>query len=182
MSDVQNQWEATAAPEVSTVDSAIVRMATQRMRDQQNLSAAVVAGTAAAIIGAGLWAVTTVVTGYQIGWMAVGIGFLVGYAIRVVGKGIDQTFAVAGAILALFGCMLGNVLTVCYFVAENEGIPVLELLPQLDLAIVSELLVATFSPMDLLFYGIAVYEGFQLSTVSVSENELQAATAGPMMG
>jgi len=178
MSQAQHELEATAAPEI---DSAMLRMATKRMRDQQNLSAAVVAGTVAAVVGAGLWAVTTVITGYQIGWMAVGIGFLVGYAIRIVGKGIDQSFAIAGATLALFGCMLGNLLTVCYFVAENEGVAVLDLLPQLDFAIVSELLIATFSPMDLLFYGIAVYEGFTLSTVSVSGDDLQAATAGPVI-
>jgi hypothetical protein len=181
MSEVQNPLEATVAPEVSTIDSTMLRMATQRMRDQQNLSAGIVAGTAAAVVGAGLWALTTVVTGYQIGWVAVGVGFLVGYAIRIVGKGVDQSFAVAGAALALFGCVLGNLLTVCYFVAENEGIAVLDLLPQLDVAIVSELLVATFAPMDLLFYGIAVYEGFHLSTVSVTENDLQAVTAGPVI-
>jgi len=178
MSHAQHEMEATAAPEI---DSAMLRMATQRMRDQQNLSAAVVAGTVAAIVGAGLWAITTVITGYQIGWMAVGIGFLVGYAIRGVGKGIDQSFAIAGGTLALVGCMLGNLLTVCYFVAQNEGVAVLDLLPQLDFAIVSELLIATFSPMDLLFYGIAVYEGFSLSTVSVSEDALQGATAGPVI-
>lgn len=173
---------ASAAPAAPTIDSTMQRMALQRMRDQQNLSAGVVAGLAAAVTGAGLWAAVTVLTGYQIGWMAVGIGFLVGYVIRAVGKGVDPIFGIAGAALALFGCLLGNLLTVCYFVAQNEGIPLIDLLPQLDMAIISELMMATFSPMDLLFYAIAVYEGYQLSTLKISEEDLQAATTGPVVG
>jgi hypothetical protein len=42
------------------------------------------AGLAAAIIGAIVWAVLTVMTNYhQIGWMAVGVGALVGFALRI---------------------------------------------------------------------------------------------------
>ena len=48
------------------------------------------AGLAAAIIGAIIWAVVTVTAKYQIGWMAVGVGVLVGFALRI-GKG-GKTF------------------------------------------------------------------------------------------
>jgi hypothetical protein len=40
-----------------------------------------------------------------------------------------------------------------------------------------ELLVATFSPMDLLFYGIAVYEGYHLSFRQVTDQELAELTS-----
>ncbi len=181
MSDQQVE-EPTTAPEPATIDSAMLQIVMQRMRDQQNLGAGVVAGLGAALAGAAIWAVVTVITGYQIGWMAIGIGFLVGYAVRAAGKGIDQVFGFAGAALALVGCMLGNLLTVCYFVSENEGIPLMELLSQLNVEIITELMTATFSPMDLLFYGFAVYEGYQLSTRPVTEEDIQAATSGPLVG
>jgi hypothetical protein len=64
------------------------------------------AGLAAAIIGAIIWAVVTVTTKYQIGWMALGVGTLVGFALRI-GNG-GKTFGILGAFLALFSCILGN--------------------------------------------------------------------------
>jgi hypothetical protein len=40
----------------------------------------------------------------------------------------------------------------------------------------------TFSPMDLVFYGIAVYEGFKLSFRKVTHEEIQAAITGVPAG
>ena len=135
------------------------------------------AGLAAAALGAGIWAAVTVVSGYQIGWMAVGIGFLVGYAVRAVGKGIDPVFSIAGAALSLLGCAIGNLLAVCGFVAQQEGMAFLEVLARLDVQLASQLMVASFNPMDLLFYAIAVYEGFKLSPRQVTAAELGAPLA-----
>ena len=42
-------------------------------------------------------------------------------------------------------------------------------------AIAKEIMVATFSPMDLLFYGIAVYEGYRLSFRRLTRDDLAAA-------
>jgi hypothetical protein len=42
-----------------------------------------------------------------------------------------------------------------------------------------ELMKATFSPMDVLFYGLAVYEGFKLSTRQLTSESLVAAIKGP---
>jgi hypothetical protein len=57
-----------------------------------------------------------------------------------------------------------------------------EVLGRLDPAVSFELMKATFSPMDLLFYGIAVYEGFKLSPRQITEEELTAAMRGPVAG
>ncbi len=181
MSDEPTEGQGEDVP-VASLDPAMVEVAMRRLRDQQNLGAGILAGAVAAVAGAVSWALVTVVTEYQIGWMAVGIGFLVGYAIRAAGKGVDPVFGLAGALLALLGCLLGNLMTVCYFVSQGEGIPMMDLIPQLTPEIVIELMTATFSPMDLLFYAIAVYEGYQLSTRPVTEEDLQAAATGPVIG
>jgi len=150
-----------------------VEYALGMLRDQQNLGIGILAGSVAAIVGAGLWALVTVMTGYQIGWMAVGVGVLVGLALRKLGKGIDKTFGIAGAGLALLGCVLGNLLAVCRFVAVQEAIPFLQVLGRLTPGAAVELLKVTFSPMDILFYGLAVYEGYKLAFRQVTQAELQ---------
>jgi hypothetical protein len=124
------------------------------------------------VAAAGLWAIITASTGYQIGFMAVGVGFVVGYTIRLLGKGIDPVFGYAGSALALLGCVLGNILAASAILASQENVPFFDILAALDLRLAADLLVAWFSPIDVLFYGIAVYEGYKLSFRQLSEQEL----------
>lgn len=128
------------------------------------------AGVAAALVGASIWAGVTIVTEFQIGWMAVGVGFLVGIAIRFAGKGSSMVFGIVGAALALFGCLLGNVISVCYFASVELEMEFAVLFWEVikNPEAVVELLKVTFSPMDLLFYAIAIYEGFRLSIMQKS--------------
>jgi len=152
-----------------------------RLKSEQNLVAAMVAGFIAALVGAFIWAVVTVVTEFQIGWMAVGVGFLVGYAVRVLGKGLSSGFGMVGAVCALGGCVLGNVLSGCGFVAKESQLPLAQVVMQVLLqpAVAWELLLATFSPMDLLFYGIAVYEGYKFSFRQIDEQQIAALATQP---
>ena len=145
---------ATAAPVSSPIIS-----------EPGNLSAALLAGLAAALAGAVLWAVITVQSKMQIGFMAIGVGFLVGWAVRRFGRGQEPVYAVLGGGCALLGCLLGNLLSACAFLAAAEGKNIFDVFaPVLGNArMVSRLMQATFDPMDLLFYAIAVYEGFKLA-------------------
>lgn len=127
-----------------------------------SLALATGVGLIAAVIGALLWAMVTVTTNFQIGFMAIAIGFLVGYAVRF-GRGTTTIFGVVGAVLALLGCMLGNVFSLVGFFARQENIGVLTALGAIDYAKIPSIIAASFRPMDLLFYGIAVYEGYRFS-------------------
>ncbi len=162
----------TASKNDAVIDETKLQFLMQNIRDNQNISLALIIGLAAAILGAIIWATITKVTGYQIGWMAVGIGFMVGYAIRFFGKGIDLSFQISGAILSLLGCLLGNLLTICIFVAEQEAIGLSDVLSMLDISITIDLLISSFQPTDALFYAIAVYEGYKFSHYKLSEEEL----------
>ncbi|MCZ6827293.1 MAG: hypothetical protein O7D88_07320, partial [Gammaproteobacteria bacterium] len=89
-------------PEPQTVEEPAIsdhqmQMALETLRSEQSLLVGTLAGFVASLAGAGVWAAVTVLTEYQIGWMAVGIGVLVGFSMRFAGKGIDQTFGIAGA-------------------------------------------------------------------------------------
>ena len=131
----------------------------------QNLPRGLAAGAAAGLTGAIIWAAITALTGYQIGFMAVGIGLLVGYAVRYLGNGITPVFGVVGAACALLACIVGNLFYICYVASNIESIPLTRAV-ELVLthpAAALELLGETFHPMDVLFYGIAVYEGYRFS-------------------
>jgi hypothetical protein len=130
--------------------------------EKQNLPLAIACGLVAAIVGAVIWATVTVTTEYQIGWMAIGVGFLVGFAVRL-GKGTTALFGGVGAILSLFGCLLGNFFALIGFVAKNQHTDVFSTLSSIDYAKVPDIMGSTFSAMDLVFYGIAVYEGYRFS-------------------
>jgi hypothetical protein len=121
------------------------------------------AGLAAAAVGAAAWAVVTVITNYQIGWMAVGVGFLVGWAVRLAGKGTSTAFGVVGAALALGGCLVGNLLTGSVVVSRELGVPMTDMVARMTPAFAFDLLAAMFSPIDLLFYGLAIYQGYRFS-------------------
>lgn len=159
-------------PEEASIDPLIVQAAMQRLRSEQNLVLAILAGGAAAFLGASIWAAITMAVGYQIGWMAVGVGFLVGCAVRTFGKGIDRSYGVVGAVSSLAGCAAGNLLAVVGLVAKHQNIPVSEILGKLNPEVVASLMRATFNPMDLLFYGIAVYEGYRFSFREITKSDL----------
>lgn len=169
----ESRSQAVPTERTRRLDPAELALAMERLRSEQNLGLGAIAGAAAALIGAAAWAAVTVFTHYQIGWMAVGVGFLVAFAVRTFGKGLDGVFGIVGAGLALLGCLVGNLLAVCGMVAQQEDLGLLEILSRLDMQIAQELMTATFSPLDLLFYGIAVYEGYKLSFRQLSAADLE---------
>lgn len=163
-----------AAP--PAIDPMKMQMLLNSLKENQNLSMGILGGFIAALAGASVWAIVTAITEFQIGFMAVGIGFLVGYAVRYMGQGVDQIYGIIGGGLSLVGCLFGNVLTSCIFYAEAEGIPFMDIVSQLDIAISIEILVDTFSPMDILFYGLAIYYGYKNSFREFTEDEMRRVT------
>jgi hypothetical protein len=74
--------------------------------------------------------------------------------------------------MSLVGCALGNLLTVVGLVSQQENIPFFSLLSSLDFGVAREMMAATFSPMDLVFYGIAVYEGYRFAFRRLTAEQL----------
>ncbi len=173
---------ANAQGEATSIDPVRLQVARDQLRSQQSLPGALLAGLIASLIGAGVWAAVTVATEVQIGWMAVGVGFLVGIAVRTLGKGMDPIYGIVGACFSLLGCAVGNLLAGCGIVASQQDVAVLDVLAQLDVDVATGLMTAMFSPIDLLFYGLALYQGHKLSFRRISEGELLALMgerAGP---
>jgi hypothetical protein len=163
----QTQGSPSAAPQ-SQIDQYQLDMLVQQRRDNQNLGLGIVGGVIGALVGAALWALITSLTNFQIGFMAVGVGLLAGYGVRKLGQGIDAKFGIVGALLALAGCLAGNLFVICYLWSAQSGLPFFEVLSSITPSLYAELLKESFSPIDLIFYGIAVYEGYKFSIAPVT--------------
>jgi hypothetical protein len=146
------------------IDSSIptTQPAIEQLDDQPNFFMGLVGGVIAMLASAIVWGAITYFTEYQIGWMAIGVGFLVGFAIRFFGRGKTLTFGISGAVLALIGCVLGNLLFYSGIIAREEGVSFLEIFFFLLLspAAALEVFMIAFDFRDILFYAIAAYAGF----------------------
>jgi hypothetical protein len=149
----------------------------QRIRLDQNLPLGLIAGIGTGIIGAILWGAITVATEYQIGYMALAIGAGVGYSVGYVGKGIDQIFGIMSAVIALLSCILGNFLSTIGFIANSENLGYWETLIRFDYSYFPAVMKETFNFMDLLFYGIAIYESYRFSFRKISLQEFQTLSS-----
>lgn len=157
-----NQIIETAEP-VTAQNIQLSDKALEILRTEQNLGLGIGTSFLVGLLGAALWAVVTVATEYQIGYMALAIGAGVGYTMRYFGKGIDQIFGISGAIIAVLSCFIGNFLSLVGFVANAEGLGYIETLVAIDYSLIPTAMQESFSVMDILFYGIAGYEGYKFA-------------------
>jgi hypothetical protein len=136
--------------------------AIEQLEDQPNLLMGLIGGGIAMLVGAIAWGAITYFTEYQIGWMSIGVGFLVGLAIRFFGKGKTIVFGISGAALALIGCLLGNLIFYSGVIARMEGTSFLDVFFTLLITPTAALEVFTiaFDFMDVFFYALAAYAGF----------------------
>lgn len=146
--------------------------AMEQMKADQNYPAALLSGIGVGLVGALIWAAITASTGYQIGFMAIAIGAAVGVSMGYFGKGIDQIFGISGGVIALLSCVLGNFLSVIGAIANFEGLGYLETLSLFDYAQTIPIMTETFSPIDILFYGLATFEGYKYSFRKLTHKEV----------
>ena len=80
--------------------------ATSQTDDRTPLALA--AGLVAALLGGLIWAAIVLVTDYEVGWVAWGIGALVGFAMAAVTRTRGRAIGLAAAALALVGLIAGK--------------------------------------------------------------------------
>lgn len=134
-----------------------------QIRSKQNLMVGLVLGLVAALVSAVVWAGIAYFANYEIGWLAIGVGFLVGIAVLAGGKGVSAKYGVLGGALALFGILAGKYFTVIAVVAREFNESILTVMAELGPAEISEAFQLMFSPIDLVFYALAIFAGFKYS-------------------
>nr|WP_297161730.1 hypothetical protein [uncultured Dysgonomonas sp.] len=140
----------------------------EELRAQQNFPLALIAGLAASFLCILIWTLITVLTKYQITYMAIGVGFAVGFSIQKLGKGITPVYGILGAVLALLTCFVGNFLSSVCLIADELNYSYSEMFSSLDVDTSILIVKETFQFMDIVFYGIAIYTGYLCSIKSES--------------
>lgn len=154
------------------INENIVRANIENFRLEQNLGLAIVGGGIGGILGAIIWSAITYLTEYQIGWMAIGIGFLVGLGVGQLGKGIDKIYGVIGAVIALLSVLFGNFLVYIGYLAKYFEVGYFEMLSGFNYAMTLDLFIEMFDVMDLLFYALAIYAGYRYSFRRIKQEKL----------
>lgn len=139
--------------------------AIEQLDTESNLIMGLIGGALAMLVSAVIWGAATYFTEYQIGWMAIGVGYLIGIAVKFFGKGKTMIFGISSAGLALVGCALGNLLFYSGVIAREESAAFLEVFFffLFSPAAAVELFTLAFEFMDIWFYALAAYVGFSSS-------------------
>jgi hypothetical protein len=135
-----------------------------------NRAAALFAGLGTAFVAAIVTATVMVQAKLQIDYVAVGLGFVVAVAVRKAGGGNTTPFSVTGVICVLVGCVLAEVFTAANYYSEAQSndtqtVPAVLVVAQMmdDPSLAVRLLQENFKPLSLVFYAIALLEGYKLS-------------------
>ena len=138
-------------------------------RTKQNLIKGISAGLLCAVLGAELWGAFSYYFGTQMPWNSLIIGLIVGFGVRLYGKGVDKIFGVIGGVLAFIGCLLGFFFSECILISYNEMKPLMTVIFNLSQTKSSELLIQAFTPLNILLYIPAVSCASYLSIVKVKK-------------
>ena len=144
----------------------------EKLKMEQNLFAGIISGIVVGLICAIMWGIITLTTGYQIGYMALAIGALVGITIRKFGNGIENIFGILGALISLLSVLLGNFLGIIGFISKSENLKFFETLSRFDFNYLPQIMIESFNIVDILFYGIATYTGYRFSFRNITEKKL----------
>ncbi len=145
----------------------------ENYRIQQNMYAGSLAATIAGLAGATIWALITITTGYQVGYMAFAVGGMVGLGMRYFGKGVDQIYGITAAGIALLSCVLGNFLSIYFWAADFMNVGYQSVFNILGYNHGLKYMAENFHFMDVIFYGLAVYTGYRLSFRNISKKDLR---------
>lgn len=148
------------------------KVARKKLRRYQNFFYAFLGGLLVAAIAALGWAFATAITGFQAVYMALGVGLLVGIAVRFFGAGINRVFGVLAALLALAGSLLGYYLSQTSLLGKVYLASILKVPEYLHLDLMIGSIRDTFVPLDLLFYGLAALLAYLLAIRRVGSRKI----------
>ncbi|PBC61711.1 hypothetical protein BKI49_22150 [Streptomyces sp. Tue6028] len=125
---------------------------------RDNLALGLAAAFVAALVAAGVYGAIIGLTKHEIGWAAVGVGFLVGLAAGRVG-GRNQILPVASVILSVASIYLGQLVGEAMIGAKELGVGFNEVFFD-HFDVVQEAWKEQADPLTFVFFAIAAYVAF----------------------
>lgn len=118
---LQKRHGSGEAPEATAVDG-------KRLVDAQSIRNATIAGIITIIVFSVLWTAMTSLLDRVFPWMTVVLGYLLGYAVRRAGHGVDWHFPALAAALAVAGSLVANIVIAADYTAETFATDTLHIL------------------------------------------------------
>ncbi|MEU0970189.1 hypothetical protein ABZ357_34035 [Streptomyces sp. NPDC005917] len=123
-----------------------------------NVALGLVAAVVAAVAAAALYGVVIGLTKHEIGWAAVGVGFVIGLAAGRLG-GRSPVLSVVSAVLALGSVYLGQLVGEAVIGADQLGVSFSEVFFQ-HFGVVQDAWKAEADPLTFVFFAIAGWAAF----------------------
>jgi hypothetical protein len=152
---------------VDAVYPELARVAEAERYSQSALVPAIAGGVLAALVGGFVWGLIVIVTDYEVGFVAWGIGFLAGIAVvRFAGGRTGGPLQAVAVVASLLGIVTGKYISFAYFfkkaVDDRFGVE----LSYFDSTIFTtfrENLGDVFGGFDLLWAGLAIVTAWRLA-------------------
>ncbi|MFI1103171.1 hypothetical protein [Streptomyces melanogenes] len=125
---------------------------------RDNFAGGLLTAIATALVCAGVYGAIVGATKHEIGYAAVGVGFLIGWASGKVG-GRNPALPVLGAVLALGSVYAGQLVGEAILISKHFPVSFSELMFQ-HLDVVNEAWKSDADPMTFLFFAIAAIAAF----------------------
>lgn len=147
-------------------------VALKKLRKYQSFLYALPGGLLVMLVSVLAWVYVSSVYGYGEVYMALGMGFLVGVAVRYFGAGLKWIFGILAALLALAGSFLGYYLAQNAFLEDLKLAAIVRLLDYLSPELIRNSIQDTLVPLDLLFYGLAAVLAYFLAIRRINKSML----------
>lgn len=154
---------ADAPGAVATVPSSLaLPLATDRAlpATPSDIAGGLIAGIVAAVLASAIWYAVVVVSGWQVGLVAIAVGFVVGQGVVLGARKRGSIVLVAiSVVLTLLALVISEYLIVAHFVGQ-ELAPgeTLELVQAPDFIVNVVAASLQLEPITLLFWGIALFQ------------------------
>ncbi|WP_329256031.1 hypothetical protein OG223_32035 [Streptomyces sp. NBC_01478] len=125
---------------------------------KNNIVLGLVTAVAAALVAAGIYGVVIGTTKHEIGWAAVGVGFVIGLAAGRLG-GRNPALPVVSAVLALVAVYLGQLVGEAMLIADEYGVSFSKVFFD-HFGVVQDAWKADSDPLTFVFFAIAAFAAF----------------------
>lgn len=129
-----------------------------------NVVWAILAGLLSGIACSTIWALLSVLTGYQFSIIAIGVGIVIGMTVRATGKSTSMVFGIIAVFISLLSFVFGDFLCNIGFLAKEENLPYFYTLRSFDWRYFFELAFAAMDLMSIVFYLIGASTAFSFVT------------------
>jgi len=131
------------------------------------ISLAILLGILSAII----WATITQLTGFSVGYAAIGVGFMVSLGFSIAGKGTNSRMGIISGAIAFFSILLGESLSLLIELSNYWEVSLFETIVTVNYFEIFKYLFESIGAIDILFYILAISTAYKYSFLKIDDGE-----------